>query len=258
MSTFLKSAFAELWKAICSKLAILLITGVASIITIFINEHRTDNKIEDMKATIFSIQYMNGAIADKDIVEDVMKPILDNCGMFSSFVWTQYNSKTEYLHFKDVRYLTDAGYSSEGSNNPLFKPKLIDSKTFEYFNNIEVDEVKFIDKNSEYWNIVFLEDYKEKSWQATNDRLHNTLNQKTKQSIMRENDGYITFNLGSLYIATIKDHNFGLIYVLFLSLPNERKACYRELGNQEAHFKTKQAMLEARNQIKNKIFNQKI
>lgn len=260
MPTFLKSAFAELWKAVCSKLAILLITGFGSILTLAFNQYQTNKKLKIVEDTVFSMPYMKGAITDKEIAEDVMKPILLNCGMFSSVVWTQYNANTKYLHFKEVLYYTDIGFSNEGLNNSLFRARPIDNSTFEFYNNIKENEVVFIDKNTntEAWNGSFLQDFHTKSWEATNIRLNTTLNDKTKKYIKEQNNGSITFKLGSLYVTTIKDDKLGLIYVLFLSLPNERISCYKFFGEEQAKFKTRQAILDAKFQIKNKIFHEKI
>jgi len=260
MSTFLKSAFAELLKAVCSKLAILFITGFGSILTLAFNQYQTNKKLKIVEDTVFSMPYMKGTIVDKEIEEDIMKPILNNCGMFSSFVWTQYNSSTKYLYFKEVLYYTDLGYANEGSNNLLFKARPIDNSTFEFYNSIKENEVVFIDKNTnpEAWNSAFLVDFHIKSWQPTNIRIDTTLNDKTKKDIMSKNNGNINFKLGSLYATTIKDDEDKLIYVIFLSLPNERKSCYQEFGSEEATYKTKQAMLDAKFQIQTKLFNKMI
>ncbi len=258
----LKIIFGEFTKVFVNKIAI----GVMGFLVFVGNEIYTHYRIDKVEQKVVTLEYMNSTSIEQEIEEKVIKRLLKECGMFSSFVWTQYYPKTRYLHFKKVIFRDDVGISDVRLTTEQFEPKLIGEKTFQYFNNIESDYVDFIVDGTTFWDDTFLDDYKAASWEKTNQRLDKTLNDVTKKRIMAENSGKIKFTLGSLYAVVIKKPTIEAIewkdreltYVLFLSLPNERKACFSTFDSYEAKVRTVEAMLDAKKQIENQIFPQAI
>ena len=239
-------------KVVATRIAI----GAISVVALATNQIWTHYKVKAIEKKVVTLEYMNGTTIDASIEDDIIKPILSECGMFSSFLWTQYNPKTKYLHFKKVIFRDDVGMSDVRLTTDQFNKRLISDETFEYYNNFNSSYVDFIDENSPAWSDPLLQYYKEESWNITNTRLADTLNEKAKQRIMDQNNGAIQFKLGALYSTTIKRDDIGLIYIFFLSLPNERVACYNKLGKSNARRRTEQEMLRAKKQIEDKIFNQ--
>ena len=256
----LKTIFGEITKVLANKIAI----GVMGFLAFAGNEIYTHYRIDQVEKKVVILEYMNSTAIEQEIEEQVIKKLLKECGMFSSFVWTQYYPQTRYLHFKKVIFRDDVGISDVRLTTEQFKPKFIGEKTLQYFNNLENNYVDFIVDGTAFWDDAFLDEYKTGSWEKTNQRINTTLNELAKKRIMDENNGAIRFKLGSLYAVVIKKPTIEvsewkdreLTYVLFLSLPNQTRFCFDKLSPYEAKVRTVEAMLDAKKQIENQIFNQ--
>ena len=258
----LKTIFGEIMKVVANKVAI----GVMGSLMFAGSQIYAHYRIDKVEQKVFTLEYMNSTAIEENIEEQVIKKLLEQCGMFSSFLWTQYYPQTHYLHFKKVIFRDDVGISDVRLTTEQFNQRLIGEQTFQYFNNLENNKVDFIVEGTTFWDDPLLDDYKNDSWEATNQRLDKTLNASARKRIMADNNGAIHFKLGALYAVVIKKpssetmewKNRELTYVLFLSLPNERKACFGKLSPYEAKVRTMDAMLDAKKQIENQIFNQNV
>lgn len=256
----LKTIYGEIAKVVINKVAVCVI----GFLMFAVSQMYTHYRIDKVEKKVFTLEYMNSTAIEENIEEQVIKKLLEQCGMFSSFLWTQYYPQTHYLHFKKVIFRDDVGISDVRLTTEQFNQRLIGEQTFQYFNNLGNNKVDFIVEGTTFWDDPLLDDYKHDSWEATNQRLDKTLNASARKRIMAENNGAIHFKLGSLYAVTIKKPSSEIMewkdreltYVLFLSLPNERKACFGKLGAYEAKIRTIEAMLDAKKQIENQIFNQ--
>lgn len=256
----LKTIFGEVTKVVANKVAMGVIGFLVFTGTQFWGHHR----INQVEKKVTTLEYMNSTAIEQEIEEQVIKKLLRECGMFSSFLWTQYYPQTRYLHFKKVIFRDDVGMSDVRLTTEQFQPKLIGEKTFQYFNNLEDNYVDFIVEGTTFWDDTLLDYYKSESWELTNNRLEKTLNEWAKKRIMAENNGAIRFKLGALYAVVIKKPAINLsewedrelVYVLFLSLPNQRRACFSRLDPYEAKVRTIESMLDAKKQIEKQIFNQ--